>query len=322
MLGNDQQEHYEGQQTIKAVQRIEKLVSRQAGHRGELKAEYDRVGEFGYTKDDIKWLRKAKDTPANEIVQTLERRMKLARLFGLGIASQLDLFPDRRTKEEQAYEEGQAAGRLRGNASNPYDGPAGQSWQRGFNDGTQYINAELDKAVNGEKPKADLIKSDTSEDESGDAVTAADDDATTEPSAGGDGPADDSEPFADVPDGDGDADAGGGRTADALEAVSGSGASGDGSDGVTDAPEAAPKAKATRKRTRSKKAEVDKDESAAAKDEAAESAPVEEAAPKDDPGQPTEGDPQASLAAPDRNPADAKPQAEPPMFGEDGDEGN
>ena len=86
---------------------------------------------------------------SGEVIAEMELKIKVAKILGHGLGRQLDLFPDRTPVEDRAYEAGLAAGKLRKPNANPYDpaSPAGQAWQRGMNEGTEFINKDLEKVI-------------------------------------------------------------------------------------------------------------------------------------------------------------------------------
>ena len=151
-----EREQYEEQQFLKGLVDIKELKSDIAGTTGEIGQIYKRIKDVtGFTKADFKWAMELEDKDAAEIVATMERRLRIARMLGHRVARQFDMFDaDRAPAEDVAYEQGLAAGKLRKANSNPYDpaSPQGQRWQTGFNEGTAFINKELDEAVNSADP--------------------------------------------------------------------------------------------------------------------------------------------------------------------------
>jgi hypothetical protein len=148
-----EREQWQEQQFLNGLVQIKELKSDIAGQTGEIGQVYKRVKDSaGFTKADFKWAMELEDKDAAEIVATMERRLRIARMLGHRVARQFDMFDtDRTPAEDAAYEAGLAAGKLRKPNNNPYDhsSPQGQRWQAGFNDGTEFINKELDAAVNG-----------------------------------------------------------------------------------------------------------------------------------------------------------------------------
>jgi len=120
-----------------------------AGEMAEMKDWYDRAKSAGIPKSVFKWIMEIEEKDLSEVIRDLEWKLKAARWRGLSIGRQLDILEDRTPLEDRAYEEGLAAGKSRADNSNPYgaDSAAGQAWQRGFNDGTEFINKELAAAM-------------------------------------------------------------------------------------------------------------------------------------------------------------------------------
>jgi hypothetical protein len=148
-----EQEQWQEQQFLNGLVQIKSLKSDIAGTTGEIGQIYKRVKDSsGFTKADFKWAMELEDKDASEIIATMERRLRIARMLGHRVARQFDMFEkDRTPAEDAAYEQGLAAGKLRKANSNPYDQASiqGQRWQSGFNDGTAFINKDLDAAING-----------------------------------------------------------------------------------------------------------------------------------------------------------------------------
>jgi uncharacterized protein (UPF0335 family) len=147
-----EQEQYEEQQFHRGLSEIRSLKSEIAGTTSEIGHVYKRLKEHGFTKADMKWAMELEDKDRSEVISTMERRLRIARMMGHPIARQLDMLDkDRTPAEDAAYEEGLGAGKGRKANSNPYDQSSiqGQRWQAGFNDGTAFINKELDVSLNG-----------------------------------------------------------------------------------------------------------------------------------------------------------------------------
>lgn len=148
-----EREQWEEQQFLNGFSQIKGMKSEIAGTTGEIGQVYKRVKDAtGFTKADFKWAMELEDKDASEIVATMERRLRIARMLGHRIARQIELFDqDRTPAEDIAYEDGYTAGKLRKDNANPYDtgSPKGQRWQAGFNDGTAFINKDLDSVING-----------------------------------------------------------------------------------------------------------------------------------------------------------------------------
>lgn len=147
-----EREQWAEQQFLNGLVQIKGLKSDIAGTTGEIGQVYKRVKDAsGFTKADFKWAMELEDKDASEVVATMERRLRIARMLGHRVARQFDMFEtDRTPAEDAAYEQGLAAGKLRKGNTNPYD-PAsaqGQRWQTGFNEGHAFINKDLSDAVN------------------------------------------------------------------------------------------------------------------------------------------------------------------------------
>lgn len=144
---NTEREQWEQQQFLNGYRQIKELESDMAGSKGEIGGVYKRIEACGgWTKADIKWAKELEEKDAPKVIALMERRLRIARMLGHGVARQFEMFDkDRAPIEERAYEEGLAAGKLRKPNQNPYgaDSKAGQEWQRGFNDGTAFINKDL-----------------------------------------------------------------------------------------------------------------------------------------------------------------------------------
>ncbi len=147
-----EREQWEEQQFHNGLRQIKQLNSEMAGTKGEIGGVYKRLKDVGFSKADMKWAMELDDKDASEVIATMERRLLIAKMMGHRVARQFDMFEkDRTPAEDAAYEEGLAAGKARKSNSNPYDisGVQGQRWQAGFNDGTAFINKDLDSVVNG-----------------------------------------------------------------------------------------------------------------------------------------------------------------------------
>lgn len=127
----------------------------------EINEAYKRLKPCGFTKGDVKWAFELEEKDSGEIIAMMQRRIRIAKMLGHGLARQVDLFEDRAPIEDRAYEEGLAAGKLRKDAANPYgaDSEAGQAWQRGLNEGNAFANTDLSGAMD------ELIKGGAGDDE-------------------------------------------------------------------------------------------------------------------------------------------------------------
>lgn len=138
---------FEEQTFLNAVRHIKEIKSNIASEMGDAKDVYDRIKKAGgFTKSDVKWALELEEKDAADVIATMQRRLRIAKMMGHGVARQIEMFEEDRTPiEDRAYEEGLAAGKMRKAATNPYgmDSAAGQNWQRGMNDGTAFANMDL-----------------------------------------------------------------------------------------------------------------------------------------------------------------------------------
>ncbi|MER9355526.1 hypothetical protein NKI61_19850 [Mesorhizobium sp. M0514] len=173
--GQTDREIWEEITFLNSFRQIKEHRSEIAGAMGEIGGIYDRIKNIGFTKADVKWAMELDEKDATEVIATMARRLRIARMFGHGVARQIEMFDaDRTPADERAYGEGLAAGKLRKDAGNPYgaDSPQGQAWQRGMNDGTEFINKDL--ASQFEEPSGDeIIKAADGEEDPFDAADPA-----------------------------------------------------------------------------------------------------------------------------------------------------
>jgi uncharacterized protein (UPF0335 family) len=159
-----EEEQYAQQVFMKAMREVRDGKSEIAGIMGDLADVYAQAKHKGFTKADIKWALSLDTKDSAEVIQEMERRLKIAKWLGHGLARQVEMFPDRTPVDERAYEMGLAAGKLRKPNQNPYDpGSApGQQWQKGMNDGTEFINKDLEKIISSrqEDPFPDVVPED------------------------------------------------------------------------------------------------------------------------------------------------------------------
>lgn len=156
---NTEREQWEEQHFLNGFGQIKAYKADIAGTMGDINAIYERLKKIGFTKADVKWAMELDEKDASEIVATMQRRLRIARFFGHGVARQMEIFEkDRTPAVDAAYERGVADGKLRKENANPFgmDSAQGQAWQRGFNDGTEFINKDL--ADQFDDPSAELIK--------------------------------------------------------------------------------------------------------------------------------------------------------------------
>jgi len=148
-----EQEQYRRQQFMRAFAEIRDADSEMAGVKGDLSALYGRMKAMGFTKADFKFAKSLQDKDVSVIIEEHERRIWIAKIFGHQLGRQTEMFDEDRTPaEDRAYQEGHAAGMLRKENQPPYDPttPQGQAWQKGFNQGTEDVNKDLDNVVNGD----------------------------------------------------------------------------------------------------------------------------------------------------------------------------
>ncbi len=153
-----EQEQYRRQQFMRAFAEVRNADSDIASRQGDLSALYSRMQGLGFTKNDFKFAKSLQDKDVSVIIAEHERRIWIAKLFGHQLGRQTEMFDEDRTPaEDRAYQEGHAAGMLRKENQPPYDPttPQGQAWQKGFNQGTEDVNKDLDSAVNGDDQKDD-----------------------------------------------------------------------------------------------------------------------------------------------------------------------
>ena len=141
---------FKEQRFLNAVRQIKDFKSEIGEAMGEINEVYKSLKPLGFTKGDVKWAFELEEKDAGDVIATMQRRIKIAKMMGHGLARQFDMFDEDRTPlEDRAYEEGLAAGKMRKDANNPYgmDSPAGQRWQTGMNDGTAFANMDLSDAM-------------------------------------------------------------------------------------------------------------------------------------------------------------------------------
>ena len=136
---------------IREFTAIHDAETEMAEQKGVLSGIYKRLENAGFTKDDVKWAKELQKKNVSEVVATMKRRIAIATVMGHAIGRQMEMFDKDRTPiEDAAYLEGLGAGRMRKANANPYgmETVAGQSWQRGMNEGTAEANAALAEAMN------------------------------------------------------------------------------------------------------------------------------------------------------------------------------
>lgn len=159
---NSEREQFEEQQFLNGYRQIQGFKSDIGETMQEINEVYKRLKNLGFTRADVKWAMELEEKDSGEVIATMQRRIRIAKMLGHGLARQIELFnADRAPIEERAYEEGLAAGKLRKANANPYghDHVAHQEWQRGFNDGTEFVNKDLagqfDELIKGEEAQGD-----------------------------------------------------------------------------------------------------------------------------------------------------------------------
>lgn len=148
----DDRLQFEEQQFLNGFRQIKEHKSSIGEEMQEINEVYKRLKNIGFTKADVKWAMELEEKDSGEVIATMQRRIRIAKMLGHGLARQIELFETDRTPiEERAYDEGLAAGKLRKENINPYgaDSMAGQEWQRGFNDGNAFANKDLSHVMDG-----------------------------------------------------------------------------------------------------------------------------------------------------------------------------
>ncbi|KFB10359.1 ribosome modulation factor [Nitratireductor basaltis] len=159
-IGHNSDKEALAEQTFLSVFReIKERKSAIGEEMGEINEAYKRLKVHGFTKADIKFAMELEEKDAGDVIATMQRRIRIAKMFGHGLARQFDMFEEDRTPlEERAYEEGLAAGKLRkGQGANPYDATsaAGQAWLKGEAEGNAFANADLSSALEQDEPFPD-----------------------------------------------------------------------------------------------------------------------------------------------------------------------
>lgn len=149
------QELKEEQRFLQGYTEIKGLKSDMASTKADMGTVYKRLNDMGgWTKKDIEFAESLEDKDVGKVIADFERKIRIAKLFGHQLGRQLELMDkDRTPQHERAYEEGLAAGKLRKSGVNPYHAGSKEydAYQRGMNDGTEFINKNLDEVVNGEE---------------------------------------------------------------------------------------------------------------------------------------------------------------------------
>lgn len=146
LTNEDERAQFEEQTFLSVFGKVKAGKSAIGEEMADINEAYKRLKPVGFTKADIKWAFELEEKDSGEVIATMQRRIRIAKMLGHGLARQIELFDtDRAPIEERAYDEGLAAGKLRKDNANPYgaDSAAGQAWQRGMNDGTAFANKDL-----------------------------------------------------------------------------------------------------------------------------------------------------------------------------------
>lgn len=131
---------------IREFAAIKEAESDMAEAKGVMSGIYKRLENAGFEKADIKWAKDLEKKNVAEVIATQKRRLAIAVIMGHAISRQVEMFDkDRTPLEDAAYLEGRGAGKLRKQNVNPYgmETAAGQSWQKGYNEGAAEANAAL-----------------------------------------------------------------------------------------------------------------------------------------------------------------------------------
>lgn len=142
---------------IREFSAVKEAEAEMAEQKGVLSGIYKRLENAGFSKDDIKWAKDLEKKNVSEVVATMKRRIAIATIMGHAVGRQMEMFDkDRTPLEDAAYLEGLGAGRLRKANANPYgmETAAGQSWQKGFNEGNSEANVALAEAMDDNLIKA------------------------------------------------------------------------------------------------------------------------------------------------------------------------
>lgn len=150
----DERAQFEEQTFLSVLEKVRSGKSAIGEEMADINEAYKRLKAVGFTKADIKWAFELEEKDSGEVIATMQRRIRIAKMLGHGLARQLELYEtDRAPIEERAYDEGLAAGKLRkGQSANPYDptSAAGQAWLRGEADGNAFVNKDLSQFMEGQ----------------------------------------------------------------------------------------------------------------------------------------------------------------------------
>lgn len=152
---NSEKEQHEERQFLTGMKEIADYKSEMSVKMNLINQVYKHLKKFNFTKADVKWGFELEEKDAPEVMATMQRRLRIAKMLGHGVARQMDLLEtDRTPLVDRAYEMGLNVGKLRKEMSCPFDlaSEAGQSWMKGVTDGTEFINKELAAAVEDTDP--------------------------------------------------------------------------------------------------------------------------------------------------------------------------
>ncbi|MEC9244642.1 MAG: hypothetical protein VYB05_07720 [Pseudomonadota bacterium] len=154
---SDEQDQLAEQTFLRVFNEVKEGKSDIGERMADINEAYKSLKPHGYTKADIKFAMELEEKDAGDIIATMQRRIRIAKMFGHGLARQFDMFEEDRTPiEERAYEEGLAAGKLRkGQGANPYDATsaAGQAWLKGEAEGNAFANKDLSHVMDEPDPE-------------------------------------------------------------------------------------------------------------------------------------------------------------------------
>ena len=147
-----EQELHEERVFLNGFTELKSYRSEMATTKADMGATYKRLKDLGWSKKDIEFAFSLEDKDVGQVIADFEQKLRIARMFGHQLGRQLELLDkDRTPQDERAYEDGLAAGKLRKPGNNPYaiGSSSYDAYQRGMNDGTEFINKDLAEAVNG-----------------------------------------------------------------------------------------------------------------------------------------------------------------------------
>lgn len=144
-------EKQRNQKFLRSLTSYREELKKMGSARANIRHIYKENSVFNIDKRAYAYAEKLRNGDTDKLLAELRMQLWVASMVAPEIASQFDMFDEVKiSEEESAYAKGYSAGARREENSNPYDGPLGQSWQDGFNAGTEFVNAELNEAINGE----------------------------------------------------------------------------------------------------------------------------------------------------------------------------